>query len=95
LRSLHHAVYDPDMSNDDQAPASKEDIRLLMESSGTFYDQTERRLVSMEEMIRASEERMKEHFDLAVETIRHDLIGANRDRIEGHELQQRGKWRRR
>jgi hypothetical protein len=40
----------------------------------------------MEEMIRASEERMKEHFDLAVETIRHDLMEAHRDRIEDHEL---------
>jgi iron-sulfur cluster repair protein YtfE (RIC family) len=29
-----------------------------------------------------SEERTKRHFDLTVETIRHDLLGANRDEIE-------------
>jgi hypothetical protein len=85
LAPPHHAIYDSDMSNDDQAPASKQDIRLLMQAIGTFYDQTNRRLVSLEEMILASEERMKEHVDLAVETIRHDLLGANRDRVEDHE----------
>ena len=39
--------------------------------------------------MRASFERPKVkpplHFDVTVEAIRHDLLGANRDRIENHE----------
>ena len=32
--------------------------------------------------IEESEDRILRHFDLTVETIRHDLLGANADRIE-------------
>ena len=35
--------------------------------------------------ISESEDRMKHYFDLTVETIRHDLLGANKDRIENHD----------
>ena len=38
----------------------------------------------VEEGMAAMEERLMRHFDLTVETIRHDLLGANKDRIELH-----------
>jgi hypothetical protein len=66
------------MADDNQVPATKEDIRLLMEQVGTYYSQTQEQIAEMEE-------RMMRHFDLTVETIRHDLLGANKDKIENHE----------
>ncbi len=47
-----------------------------------FYDLREDLREDIDEKIVQSEERMKAHFDLAVETIRHDLIGANKDDIQ-------------
>jgi hypothetical protein len=66
-------------------PAMKADIKLLMESIGRLYDANER---WKDEVIGAQErwkDEIKRHFDLKVETIRHDLLGANKDRIENHE----------
>ena len=45
-----------------------------MESIGKLYDANER-----------WKDELKEHFDLKVEVIRHDLLGVNRERIENHE----------
>lgn len=56
------------------APATKDDIKQLMESIGRVYDANQR---WANEIVR--------HFDVTVETIRHDLLGANKDRIEDHE----------
>jgi hypothetical protein len=44
--------------------------------------QFEQKFYDLREEISESEERMKAHFDLAVETIRHDLVGANKDDIQ-------------
>jgi hypothetical protein len=77
------------MAKGSQAPASKEDIRLLMEQIGRLYDSNERWkdeiIREVDGRIAASEARLKHHFDLAVETIRDDLLGAHKDRIEDHE----------
>jgi phosphopentomutase len=59
-------------------PATKEDIRLLMESLGQHADATQRQ-------IREVEERMTKHFDLAIEIVRHDLEGAHRDRLANYD----------
>jgi hypothetical protein len=67
------------MPKDASPPATKHDVRLLMEQMGRHYDQVERRLA-------AHEEEIKRHFDVTVEHIRHELGGANKDRIENHEL---------
>lgn len=55
-------------------PATKEDIKILMEQFGKLYDANEQ---WKNEILR--------HFDVSVETIRHDLLGANKERIENHE----------
>jgi hypothetical protein len=75
------------------APATKADVRMLMDEIGKLYDANKR---WKDEVIReldgridgkitASETRTKEHFDLAVENIRAELVGANKDRLENHE----------
>lgn len=58
-------------SHDPSAAATKQDIGILMEEFATIRTE-----------IMDAEERTKRHFDLTVETIRHDLLGANRDDIE-------------
>ena len=60
------------------SPATKEDIRLLMEQIGAYYDRVESRLAAHEDSI-------KRHFDVRVEDIRHDLLGASKDRLEAHQ----------
>ena len=58
------------IQQDPQAPATKEDIGVLMEQIGKYYLQTERRF-----------EELKLYFDASVENIRSDLEGANHDEI--------------
>ena len=55
-------------------PATKEDIRSIMEELGKLYDANER-----------WKNEILDQFALTVEIIREDLKGANRDRIEMHE----------
>lgn len=73
------------MEHDDQAPATKLDIHLLMAQIGDYYDRTENRMTDLERKIQESEERTKRHFDVVAETMRHDYLGAHKDRIENHE----------
>lgn len=71
------------MAKDDQAPATKADIKGLMIQIGRYYDKTEKRLLALKEELLDNIERRKEetirHFDVIAEDIRHDLEGANRD----------------
>lgn len=68
------------------APATKQDIQILMEQMGKYYDGTERRLVGMEVKMKEWKEDLKDHFDVVAENIRHDLLkGALHDKIEQHE----------
>jgi hypothetical protein len=81
------------MPKDSKAPATKQDIQMVMTAIGKLYDANERwkdEIIGevdgkINAKIVASEARVKHHFDLAVETIRHDLKGANKDRIADHE----------
>jgi hypothetical protein len=76
-------------------PATKHDLRLLEERLTKRFDHkisesiagSEARLTKhfdhqISQAITDSEDRILRHFDLTVETIRHDLLGANADRIE-------------
>ncbi len=56
---------------DDQTPATKADIKALMDSIGGLYDRSER-----------WKNEIMQHFDVVVENLRHDFIWANRDAIE-------------
>lgn len=59
------------MVNDSSAPATKQDVSLLMETMGNIYVE-----------IKESEDRMVQQFHVIAEQIHHDAIGANRDEIE-------------
>lgn len=73
LRRLPYRV--AGMPEHDAAPATKEDIRQLMEMLGSSEDRTAKHIAE-------SESRMKHYFDVAVENIRVELAGANSDEIE-------------
>jgi hypothetical protein len=73
------------MPKDSSAPATKRDIGLLMEQMGAYYDKTERRISGLQEEMKAWKKEIIHEFHVSVENIRHDLKGANKDRIEDHE----------
>ncbi len=59
------------MPADPSAPATKADIRMLMDEIGRLYDANQR-----------WKDDILAHFDLTIENIRHDLTSANREEIE-------------
>ncbi|MBI5793988.1 hypothetical protein HZA87_02785 [Candidatus Uhrbacteria bacterium] len=59
---------------DDQSPATKSDIRILMDQIGELYDANKR-----------WKDEILHFFDIRLEDIRHDLLGVNKDKIESHE----------
>lgn len=59
---------------DDTSPATKADIKMLMDSIGKLYDANEK-----------WKNELKAHFDLQSELVRHDLLGAKGDRVANHE----------
>ena len=67
---------------DDQTPATKADITSLMSSIGKLYEANER----WKDEILVSNERWKEElkadFRLVIEDLRHDFLGARRDKVE-------------
>jgi hypothetical protein len=52
-------------------PATKDDIQAMMAQIAKLYDANRRWT-----------DDLKSHFDVAVENIRHDLLGVNREEIE-------------
>jgi hypothetical protein len=60
--------------SDTSALATKNDIKLLMDSMGRIYDANER-----------WKDEMKHHFDVALENTAHDIISAKSDRVANHE----------
>ena len=62
--------------------ATKTDIAMLMSEIGKLYDANHRWKDEITRQIGDSEQRTKRHFDLAVEHIRAELLGARKDAIE-------------
>jgi len=69
------------MSPDPSAPATKEDIRLLMEEMGKLYD----RVVQSEERLQEWKQEIVDEFHVVAEDLRHDLFGITKDQLAGHE----------
>ena len=59
----------------------KEDIRSLRKEVRQLTEQLVQYCNQTEKRIAESEKNIMDHFDIAVETIRHDLAGANQDEI--------------
>ncbi len=80
------------MADDSSAPATKQDIRMLMDEFGKMWQwkaQVEDRFDVLEERVELLNQDMKryfaeskEHFDLIAENIREDFRSANREEIE-------------
>lgn len=62
------------MTTDPTAPATKQDITLLMREIGRLYDANER-----------WKQEILLHFDTAVEQFRHDLRSINIEKIQDHD----------
>lgn len=62
------------MADQDQSPATKQDIRLLMDEIGKLYQANEK-----------WKEELKQHFDVVAENLIHDFRGALNDKIQNHE----------
>ena len=62
------------MTKGDQSPATKKDIRLLMQRMASYYDKTEKRMEQWKN-------ETKRHFDVVAEHMRHDLTWAHREEI--------------
>ncbi len=81
---------------DPQAPATKQDIAMLMQEIGKLYDANERWKDDLHDdmerwrnELRGDVERWKEevklHFDAAAENLAADFRGALSDKIDQHE----------
>ena len=70
------------MVGDSQAPATKEDVKGIME----YLVKNEEKIHNLAQEMKESEKRMKRHFDVVAENITHDFLhGALHDKIEQHE----------
>lgn len=80
------------MTDDTTAPATKQDIAMLMEEFGKIWmwkedvDQWRTNMdqwkVDFERKLDVWKQELKEHFDLVAENIRYDFRAANREEIE-------------
>ena len=60
------------MANDDNAPATKGDLRKLKKEI----------LLEVNGMMKSNNEEIFRYFNLVAETMRHDLVGAHPDQVE-------------
>ena len=83
---LHTEIYADFLPMADDSPATKGDIILLKGDMKQLKQELHGEMRQMkEEIFRYFDLKQQEtfrHFDLSVETIRHDLLGANHDEIE-------------
>ena len=85
-------VYDrsPVKDSDKTAPATKEDIAMMMDSIGTYYDRMDTRMNNFEEKIESKMEQwtrelieQTDHrFQVVAEELRHDLLGIHSDKVD-------------
>lgn len=75
------------MAKESAAPATKDDIKLLMDEIAKFYQASERWKNELTENVEAKMEAWKEeikgHFDLVAEQLRSDIVSATREEVAG------------
>ncbi len=67
------------MVTDPTAPATKQDIALLMDTMGNLLIATEEWKSGMLHDMEVWKDELKRHFDVVAEKLSHDLCGALRD----------------
>lgn len=80
------------MADASTAPATKGDIRMLMDEFGKMWQwkadvdskfvDVDARFNDLEGKMEGWKTELKDHFDLVAEQIRHELVSANREEIE-------------
>lgn len=73
------------MVADPTAPATKQDIALLMEEMGKLYMANAKWKEEILGELKASEGRMKLHFDTVAENMLHDFRSGWNDKFTDHE----------
>ncbi|MBI2524146.1 hypothetical protein HYW11_02960 [Candidatus Peregrinibacteria bacterium] len=77
------------MPSNQHAPATKQDIHLLMEQMGKYYQQTEQRIERLEEEFTQKVDDWKKEiiheFHVVAENLHYDFKGALNDKIQNHE----------
>ena len=71
--------------NNASAPATKSDIKMLMDSIGKLYDAHERWKTEVLDANESWKTEIIEHMDLTTELIRDDFLDAKKDRVADHE----------
>jgi len=66
----------------DNAPATKLDIKMLMDEIGRLYDANLKWKEEIIEKMKKWKFEIERHFDVVAENMHHDLLGANNDEIE-------------
>lgn len=66
------------MVSQNHSPATKQDITLLMEQMGTYYEKTHREMVEWKKEI-------IHEFHVVAEDIKHDFKGAFKGKLEQHD----------
>lgn len=75
------------MAHDEgSVPATKADIKKLVESIGKLKDHTDRQLAKVQETNRKWKDEILEHFDVRFELLRNDFLGAQSDKFGDHDL---------
>jgi hypothetical protein len=69
------------MAHDENAPATKKDVQLLMQEMGKLYEKISKLYVANERW----KEEIVHEFKVVAENIRHDMIGIHKDKIANHE----------
>lgn len=70
------------MAETSQAPATKQDVQLLMKQIGAYYDKTEKQIMQLKGDMEQWKEEVKRHFDVVAENIHREVAGAHKDEIE-------------
>ena len=73
------------MADDATAPATKQDITLIMEGMANYYQKMERKTEQWKEEMKGEMTQWKQEiiyeFHVVSEDIRHEALGANKDTI--------------
>ncbi len=77
------------MANDSTAPATKQDVQLIMEflvRNEVRIEIVEKELKQVREDVVKWKDEVKRHFDVVAESIRHDMLkGALADKVSQHD----------
>ncbi len=71
------------MANPSQPQSSKPDIATILNEIAKLYNAQKKWKQEIIDRQQVWKDEIIRHFDVAVETIRHDLLGADHDEIEG------------